>query len=553
LATRRGTRPHATARAFGRGSTRAAIAAGLALLFAAPVDAQHAKKVLIIGIDGVRADVMAEVATPNLDALAGAGAWSLARTTLPTISGPAWSSMLIGVWPGKHNVFNNDFRGNRYAEYPDLLTRVEAMRPELETFAAADWLPLVSDDAGGPLIGDAPDRKVVLDGYELGWAEGDRAVADAAIEALGTGSPDALFVYLGNPDETSHESGAIGAEYREAIEEADRQVGRVVAAMRARPTYPEEDWLVLVSTDHGRRPNGGHGGRTEAEMTSFVIANGPSVLPGIIEGTPRVVDVAVTALAHLGIPADPAWGLDGRVIGLRGAETGWLAGALPLQIRSEDGTTVFGELHGDPANARALLLLFHQGGANARAEYAAIIPRLLRNGYAAIAIDARSGGDALGEENRTRAALGGDPHYCEAYPDLEATLARARDLGEGLPIVAWGSSYSGALVLRLASEHPDEIRAVLAFSPAGGEAMGDCPAERFAPDVRQPRFILRPRSEMGREDIGAQTEAFGRLGFRVHVSDPGRHGSSMLNADRVEGNVEPTWEAVLEFLAEVSA
>ena len=94
-----------------------------------------------------------------------------------------------------------------------------------------------------------------------------------------TGDPDALFVYLGNPDETSHQTGAIGPEYRAAIAEADTQVGRLVAAVRDRPTYGGEDWLILLSTDHGRRPDGGHGGRTEAELTSVFVASGPAARP----------------------------------------------------------------------------------------------------------------------------------------------------------------------------------------------------------------------------------------------------------------------------------
>jgi pimeloyl-ACP methyl ester carboxylesterase len=511
-------------------------------------------KVLLIGIDGVRTDVMADVRTPNIDRLATDGAWSFAaRTTIPTVSGPAWSSMLIGVWPNKHNVFNNNLEGNRYAEYPDFLTRIEGVRPQLETFAAADWLPLVSDDSGGPLFGDAPDRVVVLNGYDLGWAEGDRAATDAAVAALSDGDPDALFVYLGNPDETSHQTSSIGAEYRAAIEEADVQVGRLVEAVRGRATYGDEDWLILMSTDHGRRPNGGHGGRSEAELTSFFVASGPSAVPGEIEGTPRVVDVAVTALAHLGIEADPAWGLDGRVVGVRGADSGWLVGARPLELEAADGTTIFGELHGDVANARALILLFHQGGGNAHAEYATIIPRLTRNGYAAIAIDARAGGDILGGANRTMARLSGEPHYCEAYPDLEAALAFGLGIAGDLPVIAWGSSYSGALALRLASEHASEVRGVLGFSPAGGDPMGDCPADRFATDVTVPALVLRPKSEAEIETVADQMERFGRLGFLLHVADPGLHGSSMLNPERVEGDTEPAWEAVLEFLATVSA
>jgi hypothetical protein len=31
----------------------------------------------------------------------------------------------------------------------------------------------------------------------------------------------------------------------------------------------------------------------------------------------EIVDVAVTALAHLGVAIDPAWGLDGKAVGLR--------------------------------------------------------------------------------------------------------------------------------------------------------------------------------------------------------------------------------------------
>lgn len=275
-------------------------------------------KVLLIGIDGIRVDVLAEVDTPVLDGLAEEGAFhDGARNVLPTVSGPNWSSMLIGVVPEKHGVFSNDFAGNRYALHEDFLTRIEEVRPELNTFVAADWLPLVTDDSGGPVIGSAPDVKVVHDGYELGWSEADRVGVDAAVQHLRTADPDALFVYIGAPDEISHETGSIGMEYRAAIEAADAQVGELLEALRTRPTYADEDWLVLVSTDHGRREDGGHGGESEIERTIFFLAHGPSVIPGRPAEPPRIVDLAVTALTHMGIPIDPGWELDGRPVALR--------------------------------------------------------------------------------------------------------------------------------------------------------------------------------------------------------------------------------------------
>lgn len=275
-------------------------------------------KVILIGLDGVRPDVMAEVATPNIDALAVVGAFTdHARTGLPSVSGPGWSSMLNGAWPEKHGVTNNDFTGKRYDLFPDFLTRIEAVRPELGTFAVADWKPLVWAEDGVATISDAVDEKHVLDGYDTGWLQGDVQSVDLAIEALARPGVDALFVYLGNPDEVSHESGSIGEEYREAIARADEQVGRLIAALRRRPTYAQEDWLVLMSTDHGRTADGDHGGDTPEERTIFFLASGPSVEPGTPADTVYIVDVPVTALAHLGIPIDPSWNLDGKVVGLR--------------------------------------------------------------------------------------------------------------------------------------------------------------------------------------------------------------------------------------------
>jgi len=188
--------------------------------------------------------------------------------------------------------------------------------PELSTFAVADWLPLVSDDSGGPVIGTGPDRKIVLDGYELGWARADELSVDSAVQALTWGDPDALFVYLGNPDETSHQYESIGQEYREAIALADAHVGRLIAAMEGRASAGSENWLVLVSTDHGRTEDGDHGDASPEERTIFYLVSGPSVIPDTSDSPPQIVDVAVTALAHLGIVIDPVWRLDGRVRGI---------------------------------------------------------------------------------------------------------------------------------------------------------------------------------------------------------------------------------------------
>ncbi len=279
------------------------------------------KKVLVIGLDGVRPDIMAEVNTPNIDALIAVGAFSDRITTkAQTISGPGWSSMLTGVWPEKHRVVNNDFTSNDYATYPDFLTRLEYIDREFKTFAVVDWPPLGGPSSGGPLISDTVDLKIMYDGEEGGYHIADSLSVAAAARHLMNQDPDAGFVYIGDPDVVAHEHGSRSTEYSASIQTADAHIGALVAAIRHRPTFADEDWLVLISTDHGHRDEGGHGGTTPEETTVFYLADGPSVAPADPDFDPNIVDVAVTALAHLGVTIDPGWQLDGKVSGL--AKTG---------------------------------------------------------------------------------------------------------------------------------------------------------------------------------------------------------------------------------------
>lgn len=280
-------------------------------------DAERTPKVLLIGIDGVRPDIMAMASTPHLDSLASNGTFTpRARTVYPSVSGPGWSSYLTGVWPDKHGVTSNQFEGKNFEEYPDIFARIESIRPELETFAVADWPPIVTDSNNGPIISDAVDTKHFVELIDTGWLDADEESVRHAERALANGNPDVMFVYLASPDKAGHHFRSIGEEYVAAIEAADAYVGRLVHAVNQRSTADVEDWLILVSTDHGRRPNGGHGGDTDEERTIFYIASGPSAIVGTAPDTTYIVDLPVTALEHLGIEIDPTWGLDGKVVGI---------------------------------------------------------------------------------------------------------------------------------------------------------------------------------------------------------------------------------------------
>jgi arylsulfatase A-like enzyme len=79
-----------------------------------------------------------------------------------------------------------------------------------------------------------------------------------------------------------------------------------------------EDWLVVVTSDHGGRGTNHTKGHDVSEILhSFLIVSGAAAARGTFAEPTYLVDAAATVLAHLGIDPDEAWGLDGVPRGLK--------------------------------------------------------------------------------------------------------------------------------------------------------------------------------------------------------------------------------------------
>ncbi|MGI9822656.1 alkaline phosphatase family protein [Agromyces sp. Marseille-Q5079] len=274
-------------------------------------DGISSRKVLFIDFDGVRYDKLREYATPNIDALAAKGQIGVGfmqdNALGPTVSGHGHANLLSGVWVDKHHSPDNNFTNPNIEAYPDLLTRLEEVNPGFSTFSTADWKPL-----NDHLI-LRPDVKMQQTGASAA-ATDEQSVADA-VEVLGTRDPDAMVVYLHNGDATGHAYTAESPQYKATIEKLDRQVGQLVDAIEAREAASDEDWLILASTDHGFTGYG-HGGDQHLTRMIWTLASGGDVpATGTATRQWRQVDIAPTALEHLGVEIDPAWGLEGVPIG----------------------------------------------------------------------------------------------------------------------------------------------------------------------------------------------------------------------------------------------
>ena len=262
-------------------------------------------KVLIIGIDGCRPDALLAANTLNMDRLWKEGAYTFnARTDEISSSGPAWSAMLTGVWHQKHQVLNNEYEDPDLEHYPHFFHRIRQERPELRTYSVANWGPI---------------HKILQEGDATFKSSriNDARVSKKVASLLKKKDVDVMFVQLDEVDGAghSHDYSVDSPKYMEAIEKIDGEVGRMVSSLEKRAHIAGENWLIILSADHGGS-NLGHGKNIPEHTTVFYIASGKSAVKGEIEQEVGVVDVAVTALYHLGIPAKKAWNLDGRVAGL---------------------------------------------------------------------------------------------------------------------------------------------------------------------------------------------------------------------------------------------
>ena len=213
-----------------------------------------------------------------------------------------------------------------------------------------------------------------------------------------------------------------------------------------------------------------------------------------------------------------------------------------LTLRARDGVSISGLAY-TADHPKAIVLLFHQAESS-KAEYATIAPQLAAAGFTALAIDQRSGGSLFGP-NDTARRLAKPASYEQAKPDLEAALDWAT--AKHLPVVLLGSSYSASLVFEVAAEHPQEVAAIMAFSP--GEYFDDTGAvAKAAAKVRVPIYVTSAPDAGEVSDAKAILAASPARSKTQYVPQFGVHGAStLIEAQDPKGAAE-NWKHALAFL-----
>lgn len=246
-------------------------ATGLADAAAASRPIPQISRVLLISVDGLRPDLLLRATAPALQGMLARGAFSLwARTTDLAVTLPSHTSMLTGVPPSKHGITWNSAQPANQRVYPAWPTLFELARKAGYTTAMAAGKSKFSTLAkpGSLTWSYVPDSSITPDSI----------VTSIAVGWIERNSPQVLFVHLPDVDSAGHEFGWGSPEQLAAIGNADRCIGRLVDAVRARGW--QDSAFVLVTADHGGAGKS-HGPNDPRSRMIPWITTGPTVCRGV--------------------------------------------------------------------------------------------------------------------------------------------------------------------------------------------------------------------------------------------------------------------------------
>lgn len=310
------------------------------------------RKTIFMIVDGISDDVMQKVKTPNLDAIAeegaylpvfvGGGAGTYSET--PTISAVGYNSLLTGTWANKHNVWGNGIENPNY-HYWSIFRYFREQYPSKEIAVFSTWL-----DNRTKLIGTGLDATGQIrmnyhfDGFEHDTLrfphdeattyirDIDDLVAEEAAQNIRTNAPDMSWVYLQFTDNMGHQYGD-HPKFYESIRHIDYQIGLIWKAVKEREEKHNEEWLVIITTDHGRSGDTGkdHGGQSERERSTWMVTNVNTINEHGQHHRIGIVDImpSIAEFMNISIPQYRAMELDGvsflgnaDAMGLQGEKSG---------------------------------------------------------------------------------------------------------------------------------------------------------------------------------------------------------------------------------------
>lgn len=254
--------------------------------FAAPLpEGKTEKKAIIFGFDGCRADALAEIyegsslvqtlmedeQAPILLTYCGGVPYGEVNTQA-TSTAPGWCSILTGKWADETTVTANDI--TKPLEPKTLLVSLTEDKIIDKASFITKWAGHFDRENATYL-----EEKAYCESQELNVdyikTKNDKGTHEALIkEVTNEDCSDFIFAIYEATDSVGHKTGFSynNPLYKKAFLTLDEYGLEAIEAIRARETYDSEDWLFILTSDHGGFGTG-HGKDSLQERMTFLIVN----------------------------------------------------------------------------------------------------------------------------------------------------------------------------------------------------------------------------------------------------------------------------------------
>ena len=248
------------------------------------------KKVVLILVDGMRADAVLACGNPFVSELLASSTYSLnARTVMPSVTLPCHMSLFHSVDPDRHGILSNTYVP-QVRPIEGLIERLDQAEKQCAFFYT--WEQLRDLARPGHL-----SQATYINLHRQ--ADSDAKITDAAIRFIKADQLDFVFLYLGQTDECGHDSGWMGEAYLNVVS------GALDCARRVREEIPAE-YDVIITADNGGHGRS-HGSEMPEDMTIPLICCGPSFEKGREMDSVSIKDIAPTIVKLLGAAPARVW------------------------------------------------------------------------------------------------------------------------------------------------------------------------------------------------------------------------------------------------------
>lgn len=216
-----------------------------------------------------------------------------------------------------------------------------------------------------------------------------------------------------------------------------------------------------------------------------------------------------------------------------------------ITFPSLDSLPITANLYYNDSSA-PIILLCHQARYN-KFEYTRIAETLVEKGFNCIAIDQRSGGPLVEENNETMLkakALGKPIDFLDAEQDIIAAVDYVSNK-YNKKIILWGSSYSSTLALWIALDNKN-VAAVISFSPGDYFIEEKGSLTEKLKNLNKPMFVTSSKEEATETTKLLANVKMDDTRIQYVPKSVGTHGSRALW--QTDENHEEYWTAISPFL-----